>query len=155
MRKSTFGYLADPSNTCLVVKLKHLPVAEAGVTITVQDHRYLGAVLGSRSFVDKLEKNKVTSWTLKIWSFSDNTKVYPQAAMQLLLMAWHFAQERGQTTIDGRAQSNVLYLRVAIQHSDLYAEVINHLTIISARLGLHLFTGLWLRHGKYWMLPRV
>ena len=66
--------------------------------------------------------------------------------MQLLqmLMAWHFAQERGQTTIDGGAQSNVLYLRVAIQHSDLYAEVITILAIISARLALHLLTGLWL-----------
>ena len=124
MRKATVGYLSNLSKTCLVVKLKHLPVAETGVTITVQGHRYLGAVLGSRSFVDKLEK-KATSWTLKIWRFLDNTKVHPQAAMQLLrmLMAWYFAQERGQTTIDSGVQSNVLYLRVAIQHSDLYAEV--------------------------------
>ena len=66
--------------------------------------------------------------------------------MQLLrmLMAWHFGQERGQKTIDSRVQSNVLYLKVVIQHSDLYAEVITILAIISARLALHLFTGLWL-----------
>ena len=59
-------------------------------------------------------------------------------------MAWHFAQERGQKTIDGGVQSNVLYLKVVIQHSDLYAEVITILAIISAWLALHLFTGLWL-----------
>ena len=70
-------------------------------------------------------------------------------------MAWHFTQERGQKTFDGGIQSNVLYLKVVIQHSHLYAEVITILAIISARLALHLFTGLCLRHGKYWMLPRV
>ena len=52
-----FGYNPNPSKTWLVVKPEHLLAAEEhfrgfGVNITIQGQRYLGAPLGSKSFME-------------------------------------------------------------------------------------------------------
>ena len=70
----SYGYLANPSKTWLIVKLKHLPKAtkvfhDSGINITTEGKQHLKAALGRRSFVDLYVEEKVTMWVkeVKTW----------------------------------------------------------------------------------------
>ena len=80
-----FGYNPNPCKTWLVVKPEHLPTAEehfrgSGVNITIQGHRYLGAPLGSKSFVEDFIRDKISCWGSEIRRLSKIAKFQPQAA---------------------------------------------------------------------------
>ena len=80
-----FGYNPNPCKTWLVVKPEHLPAAEehfrgSGVNITIQGHRYLGAPLGSKSFVEDFIRDKISCWGSEIRRLSEIAKFQPQAA---------------------------------------------------------------------------
>ena len=71
-----FGYNPNPCKTWLVVKPEHLPAAEehfqgSGVNITIQGHRYLGAPLGSKSFVEDFIRDKISCWGSEIRRLSE------------------------------------------------------------------------------------
>ena len=70
----SYGYLANPSKTWLIVKPKHLSKAtkvfhDSGIHITTEGKQHLEAALGRRSFVDLYVEEKVAMWVkeVKTW----------------------------------------------------------------------------------------
>ena len=81
----SFGYHPNPSKTWLVVKADSEHRAEesfqhTGIMITSQGSRFLGAALGTRSFVEKFVCDKVAGWVTKVKNLSVMAKTHPQAA---------------------------------------------------------------------------
>ena len=81
----SFGYHPNPSKTWLVVKADSEHRAEesfqhTGIKITTQGSRFLGAALGTRSFVEKFVRDKVAGWVTEVKNLSVMAKTHPQAA---------------------------------------------------------------------------
>ena len=93
-----FGYNPNPCKTWVVVKPEHLLAAEhfhgSGVNITIQGHRYLGAPLGSKSFIEDFIRDKINCWVSEIRRLSEIAKFQPQAAyvvfIHTLMSRWTF-----------------------------------------------------------------
>ena len=58
--------------------------AGSGVNVTTSARPYLGAVIGSREYVEEYVCSKVRAWSSRINIFSDITKSQPQAAFLAL-----------------------------------------------------------------------
>ena len=81
----SYGYLANPSKTWLIVKPKHLPEAtkvfhDSGINITTEAKRHLGAALGGKSFVDSYVEEKVAMRVKEVEDLAIIAKSHPQAA---------------------------------------------------------------------------
>ena len=81
----SYGYLANPSKTWLIVKPKHLPEAtkvfhDSGINITTEGKRHLEAALGGKSFVDSYVEEKVAMWVKEVEDLAIIAKSHPQAA---------------------------------------------------------------------------
>ena len=60
----SYGYLANPSKTWLIVKPKHLPEAtkvfhDSGINITTEGKRHLGAALGGKSLLTRMWRRRL------------------------------------------------------------------------------------------------
>ena len=84
-----FGYFANSSMSCLVVKEQHLAeaervFAETGLHITCEGKRHLGVAPGTRDFVVDYVQEKVAHWKAEIGHLSSFTKYEPHAAYAAL-----------------------------------------------------------------------
>ena len=80
-----YGYLANPTKTWLIVKEEYLSAASEafhtiGVQITSQGKRYLGAALGTASFVEAYVGLQVDKWVLEIERLASIASSQPHAA---------------------------------------------------------------------------
>ena len=80
-----YGYLANPTKTWLIVKEEYLSAAaeafhNTGVQITSQGKRYLGAALGTASFVEAYVGLQVEKWVLEIERLASIASSQPHAA---------------------------------------------------------------------------
>ena len=83
------GYFPNPSKTWIIAKPQHLNTIEtlfqdSGVNITTEDHKYLGAPIGSVSFVEDFVYRKVKIWSTEIKKLSDIANTQPQAVYTVL-----------------------------------------------------------------------
>ena len=81
----SYGYLANPSKTWLIMKPKHLPEAtkvfhDSGINTTTEGKRHLGAALGGKSFVDSYVAEKVAMWVKEVEDLAIIAKSHSQAA---------------------------------------------------------------------------
>ena len=79
-----YGYYPRADKSWLVVKDEHREEAErifsgSGVRITTEGHRYLGAPLGTRDFMDTFVTEKVEEWVSDINALADIALTEPQA----------------------------------------------------------------------------
>ena len=84
----SFGYRPRPSKTWLVVKADSEHRAEesfqhTGIKITTQGSRFLGVALGTRSFVEKFVRDKVSGWVTEVKNLAVVAKTHPQAAYEV------------------------------------------------------------------------
>ncbi|CAB3981277.1 histone chaperone ASF1A [Paramuricea clavata] len=81
-----FGYFPNASKTTMVVKeaffeqAKDLFEETAGIKITTDGHKILGAACGKRSFVDEYIADKIDEWEEEIETLSKIAEMYPHAA---------------------------------------------------------------------------
>jgi len=75
-----YGYHVKPSNSWLIVKLKHLDLAkeifaDCGIGITAEGKCHLGAVIGSWVFVEQYFSDKVDYWVSCVRKLSEIANV--------------------------------------------------------------------------------
>ena len=80
-----YGYHPNASKSWLIVKQDYLEQAKSlfndtGVSITTEGQRYLGAALGSSSFVESYVQNKINGWIQEINQLSVIAQSQPHAA---------------------------------------------------------------------------
>ena len=104
-----YGYYPNAEKSWLVVKEEHLEAAErlfagTGVNVTVEGKRYLGAALGTRSFVESYVMQKVEKWKSEIEKLSEIAKSQPHAAYSALTKGlssrWNFLLRTVPNTAD-------------------------------------------------------
>ena len=77
----SFGYHSKAFKSCLVVHPADADVFSASdISITTEGKRYLGAALGSTSFIEEFVKNKVEEWNVEIEMLANVAGSQPQAA---------------------------------------------------------------------------
>ena len=80
-----YGYHPNASKTWLIVKENHLEAAKAAfrgteVQITIKGKRYLGAAIGTASFVESYVQKKVSGWIEEVKHLSSIAVTQPHAA---------------------------------------------------------------------------
>ena len=81
----SYGYYPKASKSCLVVHPADEEVARdvfsaSDINITTEGKRYLGAALGSTSFIEDFVKTKVEEWNVEIERLANVAGSQPQAA---------------------------------------------------------------------------
>ena len=85
-----FGYYPNASKTWIVVKPEHhneatKAHAESGINITSEGRPYLGAAIGSESYITEYVSNKVKKWSSNLTTLISNiAKSQPHAAFAAL-----------------------------------------------------------------------
>ena len=97
-----FGYFPKPQKTALLVKTPQAAIdaAEvfrgAGIQITAQGHRHLGAAIGTTDFKMKYVTDKVTKWIADVKELSTLAVEEPQVALSAFTKGichrWTFVQ---------------------------------------------------------------
>ena len=85
----SFGYFPNPNKTWLVTKegfhtLGSSTFDQTGVNITPDGRPYLGAAIGSPSYVENYVQSKVSSWCSLVSNLADFATTQPQAAYSAL-----------------------------------------------------------------------
>ena len=80
-----YGYFPNPQKSCLIVKKDKEEQAKrvfktAGIPITTEGQRHLGAAIGSATFKEEYIKGKVMKWTAEIIRLSQFAETEPHAA---------------------------------------------------------------------------
>ena len=84
-----YGYHPNASKTCLLVKESRLEEActifkGTGIAINTDGTRYLGAAIGTQSFVENYVQQKINGWVNKVEHLSSIAVSQPQAAYAAL-----------------------------------------------------------------------
>ena len=82
----SFGYYPNANKTAVVVKESKLNEAMesfegTGVTITVEGKRYLGGAIGSKAFIERAIKDKVSVFKSEVENLAKFASSQPQAAL--------------------------------------------------------------------------
>ena len=94
-----YGYQPNAAKTCIIVKEEYLAQAVTlfegtGISITQEGKRYLGAAIGTESFVKKYVDDKVASWVEEIYSLCQIAQSQPHAAYAAfthgVMSKWNF-----------------------------------------------------------------
>ena len=105
-----YGYYPNSTKTWLVVEESQLESANdifsnTGVNVTTEGRPYLGAAIGTRSYVDKYMKGKVDQWVSTVETLSSIANSQPHAAYAALT---HSLQ--GRWTYLSRVTPNIGHL---------------------------------------------
>ena len=87
-----FGYFPNPKKCWIISKPdKEASVKEVfkdtAVNVTVEGQKHLGAVIGSREYLEEYVSEKVTNWVSEITKLAEFALSQPQAAMLLTPLA--------------------------------------------------------------------
>ena len=79
-----FGYHVKASKSLIIVKDKCQDKAKqifqgSNITITTEEHRHLGSVIGSKTFKESYIKKLISKWCEKLTKLSEIAKTQPQA----------------------------------------------------------------------------
>ena len=93
---SLYGYSPNASKTWLIVKRAYFSDAQrlfegTGVQVTVEGKRHLGAALGSHSFTEQYDSEKVDSWSCCVAKLSDLRFIH---TMLILLLRMVYVTNR-------------------------------------------------------------
>ena len=79
-----FGYHANGSKSCLIVKEEHIEQAThlfegTGIQITKEGQRHLGAALGTQTFIERYVTEKVHEWSKEVNKLAEIATSQPHA----------------------------------------------------------------------------
>ena len=80
-----YGYFVNSFKSHLLVKDDNLAIAtnifcDTDIQVSTAGHRYLGAPLGSESFIESYITSKVSEWSAEIYKLAELANTQPQAA---------------------------------------------------------------------------
>ena len=85
------GYLPNAKKCWLIIKPEREQAArevfrDTAINVTTEGHKHLGAALGSRSFLEEYDGERVDEWVNEVAKLADFAISQPQAATQPSLL---------------------------------------------------------------------